>query len=153
MAKMAAVLAIAISLAAYRADAESTLLGTIDFPNSGSAEAQEAFLEGVLYLHNFEYRDAAEAFQRAQEIDSDFALAYWGEAMTYNHPLWSQQSRSKALDVLRKFGRTAADRRAKAPTLWTATAIPLARLPAVGSAPHWVRRWSWAMWPAHSPNR
>ncbi|HET9370585.1 MAG TPA: tetratricopeptide repeat protein, partial [Vicinamibacterales bacterium] len=63
-------------------------LGTLAFPNSGNAAAQEPFLRGVLLLHSFEYDAAAEAFREAQQADPNFALAYWGEAMTYNHPLW-----------------------------------------------------------------
>ena len=96
--------------------AEDALLGEIDFPNSGAAEAQADFMEGVLYLHNFEYGSAAEAFRRAREIDPDFAMAYWGEAMTYNHPLWAQQARKEAVDVLRKLARTPEERQAKAGT-------------------------------------
>ena len=65
-------------------------LGSIVFPNSGKAEAQPAFLRGVLLLHNFAYPQAKDAFVEAQKIDPNFALAYWGEAMTYNHPLWNQ---------------------------------------------------------------
>ncbi len=65
-------------------------LGTIVFPNSGKPEAQAAFLRGVLLLHNFAYPQAERAFVEAQKIDPKFVLAYWGEAMTYNHPLWNQ---------------------------------------------------------------
>jgi len=63
-------------------------LGTIVFPNSGKPEAQHAFLRGVLLLHNFAYPEAAQSFIQAQQADPNFALAYWGEAMTYNHPIW-----------------------------------------------------------------
>ncbi len=88
-------------------------LGTLDFPNSGSEEAQESFIRGVLLLHSFEFEDAAEAFQEAQAVDPDFALAYWGEAMTHNHPLWRQQNRDAALKVLQRFGATSDERMAK----------------------------------------
>ena len=64
--------------------------GTIVFPNSGKSEAQPAFLRGVLLLHNFAYPQAERAFVEAQKIDPKFALAYWGEAMTYNHPIWHE---------------------------------------------------------------
>jgi tetratricopeptide (TPR) repeat protein len=90
------------------------LLGEISFPNSGSPEAQKDFIEGVLYLHNFEYEDAADAFLRAQEVDPDFALAYWGEAMTHNHPLWGQQDTEAARSILGRLAPTADERRAKA---------------------------------------
>ena len=96
--------------------AEGQLLGKIEFPNSGMAEAQADFIEGVLYLHNFEYEEANAAFKRAQEIDPDFAMAHWGEAMTFHQSLWNKQSRSSAVDVLRRLGQTAEDRAAKAPT-------------------------------------
>ena len=76
-------------------------LGTISFANSGNAEAQRTFIEGVLLMHSFEFEDAATAFRAAQEIDADFALAYWGEAMTYNHPLWRQQDKAAAIAAAR----------------------------------------------------
>lgn len=91
-------------------------LGAISFPNSGSPEAQEAFRRGVLLLHSFEYGPAAEAFREAQAIDPHFALAYWGEAMTYNHPLWRQQDRDRALSALERLAPTPEARRAKAPS-------------------------------------
>jgi tetratricopeptide (TPR) repeat protein len=77
--------------------------GETEFPNSGAAEAQEPFLRGLLLLHSFEYSEARTAFQQAQEIDSDFAMAHWGEAMTHNHPIWMEQDRTAALQALRDF--------------------------------------------------
>ena len=95
---------------------EITDLGSLDFPNSGAPEAQQAFARGVLLLHSFEYEDAREAFQEASEIDPDFALAFWGEAMTHNHPLWRQQDRDAALEALAGYAATARERAEKAPT-------------------------------------
>ncbi|MDX1646001.1 MAG: hypothetical protein R3304_02560 [Longimicrobiales bacterium] len=91
-------------------------LGTIEFPNSGSRDAQPPFIEGVLLLHSFEFEDAAEAFREAQAIDPDFALAYWGEAMTYNHPLWREQDKKAALRALDRYAPSPSQRLAKAPT-------------------------------------
>ncbi len=93
-----------------------TQLGTVHFPNSGAEEAQEAFQRGIAALHSFWYEEAEEAFRNAQEIDPDFALAYWGEAVSHNHPLWSEQDISAAREVLERFGATRAERRAKTPT-------------------------------------
>src|SRR5919109_5320507 len=89
-------------------------LGTIRFPTSGAAAAQPAFLEGVKALHSFQFDEAAEAFRRAQKADPDFALAYWGEAMSYNHPLWAQQDRDAARKALEKLAPTPEARLAKA---------------------------------------
>ncbi|HYS53906.1 MAG TPA: hypothetical protein VER58_09130 [Thermoanaerobaculia bacterium] len=77
-------------------------LGTIVFANSGKPEAQAAFLRGVLLLHNFAYPQAKSAFVEAQKIDPNFALAYWGEAMTYNHPIWNQVDVDKGRGVLER---------------------------------------------------
>jgi len=91
-------------------------LGTIDFPTSAPAAAQAPFIRGVLFLHSFEYESAAQAFRQAQAAAPDFALAYWGEAMTYTHPVWNEQDVSKARAALARLGSTPAARRAKAPT-------------------------------------
>lgn len=91
-------------------------LGDIEFPNSGAPEAQESFIRGVLLLHSFEFADAAEAFRQAQEADPDFAIAYWGEALTHNHPLWRHQDRDAAREVLQRLGDDPEERAAKAPT-------------------------------------
>lgn len=91
-------------------------LGSVSFPNSGAPEAQEDFIRGVLLLHSFEYDDAAAAFRRAQEADPDFAMAYWGEAMTYTHPVWNQKDPEAARAVLARLAPTPQERAAKAPT-------------------------------------
>jgi tetratricopeptide (TPR) repeat protein len=109
-----------------RADpAGHATLGEIHFPTSGMAAAQPDFKRGVLLLHSFEYEDAAAAFRDGERRDPDFAMAYWGEAMTYNHPLWHQQDREAGRAALAKLtaraaldrlAPTAEARRAEAPT-------------------------------------
>jgi tetratricopeptide (TPR) repeat protein len=96
--------------------AQTTGVGDVRFANSGAAAAQAPFLAGLAQLHNFEYDAAASLFRRAQEIDPGFAMAYWGEAMTYNHPVWMQQDRDAAQKALSKLGQTPDARLAKAPT-------------------------------------
>lgn len=91
-------------------------LGQVDFPTSGSPAAQGSFLRGVAALHSFWYDEAADAFREAQKADPGFAMAYWGEAMTYNHPIWYEQDRDAALAALARLGDTPAARAAKAPT-------------------------------------
>ena len=96
--------------------AASQDLGAIDFPTSGSPAAQPHFIRGVLLMHSFEYDDAREAFIEAQKADPNFAMAYWGEAMTFNHPVWQRTSPDLAKAALNKLAPTADARRAKAAT-------------------------------------
>ncbi len=91
-------------------------LGRISFPTSGSPRATPAFLRGVLLLHSFEYDDAIDAFRQAQKTDPGFAMAYWGEALAYNQPLWLNENLDKARATLARLGPTRAARQSKAPT-------------------------------------
>ncbi|WP_447969874.1 hypothetical protein [Nitrospira sp. M1] len=91
-------------------------LGQIDFPTSGAPDAKPWFLRGVLLLHNFQYDDAKEAFQMAQQLDATFAMAYWGEAMTENHPLWGEQNLKEGRAILSRLASDPNARLAKAPT-------------------------------------
>ena len=90
--------------------------GEVAFANSGAKAAQADFAAGMALLHDFEYPAAAEAFRRAQTADPGFAMAYWGEAMTYNHPVWMQQDAVAARAALARLAPTAELRQAKAPT-------------------------------------
>ncbi|MEQ1911511.1 MAG: hypothetical protein ABMA15_22030 [Vicinamibacterales bacterium] len=91
-------------------------LGRISFPTSETGTAQAAFVRGVLNLHNFEYDEAILAFREAQTQSPAFAMAYWGEALSYTQPLWYNENVGKAREVLNRLGPTAAARLAKAPT-------------------------------------
>ena len=88
--------------------------GSITFPTSGAPAAQDAFLTGVKALHNFQFDEAAVAFKQAQAADPQFAMAYWGEAMSHNHPLWAQQDLAKAKEALDRLAPTHEARLAKA---------------------------------------
>lgn len=90
--------------------------GAVQFANSGAPAAQADFAAGLALLHDFEYTAAAEAFRRAQTMDPGFAMAYWGEAMTYNHPVWMEQDAVAARAALSRLAPTPELRRAKAPT-------------------------------------
>lgn len=95
-----------LALCSQVALAQQPRLGTVNFPTSGSAAAQPHFLRGVGYLHSFEYNLAAQAFREAQRADPAFAMAYWGEAMTHNHPVWNQQALDSARAILARAPRT-----------------------------------------------
>ncbi len=75
-------------------------LGSIDFPTAADGEAQQQFLTGVLALHSFWYPEARTHFQRARELDPNFAMAYWGEAMTHDHPIWGQHDQESGHEIL-----------------------------------------------------
>src|SRR6478735_5440264 len=119
--KLAGALLLSLALAAPVAAHESggppaaRVLGQLSFPTtSKNAQAQAAFVEGMLYLHIFEYPSAAKSFQQAQALDPGFAMAYWGEAMTYTHPVWNQQDLDAGRAALAKLAPTAQARAAKA---------------------------------------
>ncbi len=86
-------------------------LGTATFPTSThSAVAQNDFIRGLLLLHLFQYPDAAKSFVAAETADPGFAMAYWGEAMTFNHGVWDQVDVKAGQAALAKFGATAEER-------------------------------------------
>jgi Tfp pilus assembly protein PilF len=90
-------------------------IGNFDFPTSGSPAAQQHFLLGVGYLHSFGLTQAQAEFRKAQEIEPDFAMAYWGEAFTYQHPFFGQLDDGPG-QALMRLGTSHEARLAKAPT-------------------------------------
>lgn len=114
-AVVAAVAALGMAAAAC-AEARTEELGRVEFQASGAAEARPWFERGVAALHSFWYEEAEESFRRAREIDPRFVLAYWGEAMTHNHPIWDQVDVAAGRAVLEALAPTAEERAAKAPT-------------------------------------
>ena len=113
------IIALLCSLAASPALAQFDSVGSLKFPTSTeSPEAQSHFLRGVAILHSFGWKQAIEQFQAAQNLDSDFVLAYWGETLCYNHPLFGGPTpdEDNPRKVLARLGSTRAARAAKATT-------------------------------------
>jgi tetratricopeptide (TPR) repeat protein len=108
----AALLAALVSPASAQFDS----VGVLSFPTSGSAKAQPHFLRGVAILHSFGWKQAIAEFKQAQTIEPDFAMAYWGETLCYNHPLMAEQDAKSPRAVLARLGPNPAARLAKAPT-------------------------------------
>jgi len=50
------------------------------------------FDRALALLHNFWYLRALQGFQQVTKDDPECAMAYWGAAMTYNHPFWDAPS-------------------------------------------------------------
>ncbi|MEM8935872.1 MAG: hypothetical protein AAGC77_05650 [Pseudomonadota bacterium] len=90
--------------------------GVTEFEASGSREAHSVFLVGLLQLHNFEFEDARASFQRTLEIDPDFTMAVWGEALTHWQPLWPTSNIDAARAVFEKLGDTPEERTSKGRT-------------------------------------
>src|ERR1044071_7207219 len=100
------IITLVMGLLAFGVSAQESQLGRVEFPTSGSAKAQQHFLRGLAALHSFWYEEAIDAFRESTKVEPDFAMGYWGEAMAYNHPLWSEQDLDAARVVLAKIKET-----------------------------------------------
>jgi len=98
------------------ASAQLENVGNLSFPTSAKPDAQRHFLRGVAILHSFGWKQAIAEFQAAQKLQPDFAMAYWGETLCYNHPLNSQMDPKEPRNVLARLGPDRAARVAKAAT-------------------------------------
>src|SRR5438067_11459357 len=65
---------------------------TVDFPVSCTPEARPEFVRGVALLHSFFYEEARRIFTSVAEQDPKCAMAQWGIAMTWWHPIWTPPS-------------------------------------------------------------
>lgn len=64
-------------------------LGTVAFRVECEEEAKAHFERGLALLHHMTYKGARAEFATVTEVDPGCAMGYWGQAMTYIHPLWS----------------------------------------------------------------
>jgi tetratricopeptide (TPR) repeat protein len=63
--------------------------GKIEFPISSDAAVRAEFERGVALLHSFFYEEARRIFTALAEKDPNCAMAHWGIAMTWWHPIWT----------------------------------------------------------------
>jgi tetratricopeptide (TPR) repeat protein len=63
--------------------------GKVEFPVSCAADVQSEFARGVALLHSFFYEEARRVFTSVAERDPKCAMAQWGIAMTWWHPIWT----------------------------------------------------------------
>lgn len=77
------------SAAASNAAHVADVTGTVHFENSCSSEVSDAFDVAVAMLHSFEFDESRMNFEQIAVDDPACAMAYWGIAMTYYHPLWA----------------------------------------------------------------
>jgi len=89
--------------------------GTVDFKVSGAPEVRSEFIRGVALLHSFFYEEARRIFTEVAAKDPNCAMAQWGIAMTWWHPIWTpptpdEMSAGKAA-IERAMGMTAGTER------------------------------------------
>jgi hypothetical protein len=75
-------------------------LGQLDFPITGSLECQRLFRQGMLEMHSFQYDQAHASFGAALKTDAGCAMAAWGDAMAYEHPVWAERDLAKGKAAL-----------------------------------------------------
>jgi tetratricopeptide (TPR) repeat protein len=63
--------------------------GRVSFPVSCAPAVQSDFNRGVALLHSFFYEEARRVFTAIAERDPKCAMAQWGIAMTWWHPIWT----------------------------------------------------------------
>jgi len=63
--------------------------GTIHLPVACKPEVANDFETAVALLHSFFYDEARRRFEEILKLDPDCAMAWWGIAMTWYHPLWA----------------------------------------------------------------
>src|SRR6266513_2150502 len=63
-------------------------VGKVEFPISCAPAVQSEFARGVALLHSFFYEEARRVFTALAERDPKCAMAQWGIAMTWWHPIW-----------------------------------------------------------------
>jgi tetratricopeptide (TPR) repeat protein len=63
--------------------------GKVEFPISCAPTVQSDFSRGVALLHSFFYEEARRVFTSVAERDPKCAMAQWGIAMTWWHPIWT----------------------------------------------------------------
>jgi tetratricopeptide (TPR) repeat protein len=63
--------------------------GTIRFEVTCRPEVKQDFETAVALLHSFFYDEARRRFIEIAERDPGCAMAWWGVAMTWYHPLWA----------------------------------------------------------------
>src|SRR5436853_7583823 len=64
-------------------------VGKVEFPISCTPSVQSEFSRGVALLHSFFYEEARRVFASVAERDPKCAMAQWGIAMTWWHPIWT----------------------------------------------------------------
>lgn len=82
-------------------------IGRVHMPIS-CARVQDEFDRGLALLHSFWYDRALDVFDDVIANDPRCRIAYWGAAMTYNHPLWAPPTNDDVAAALKYLHRGSA---------------------------------------------
>jgi tetratricopeptide (TPR) repeat protein len=109
-------------------------LGHVHMDISCAPAVSGVFDRALALLHNFWYARALEAFTEVAQQDPQCAMAYWGAAMTYNHPFWDAPTKAEetaAWEAVQKGMRTT--RRSSRETTYLAAVAALYKDGGAGS--------------------
>ena len=108
------IIALALASAALEPGHSHELqLGKVSFEATCSPSAKTHFQRGLAWLHSFGYQQAERSFSEAATADPACAIAHWGVAISYFHPLWYPPT---AQDLQRASAALAKARKAGAPS-------------------------------------
>jgi tetratricopeptide (TPR) repeat protein len=93
-------------------------LGTVNLATSCNADASAHLQRGLALLHHMMYDGAERAFIAATKAQPDCAMGYWGQAMSFVHPIWSdppdamrfEKGRSLVKEAQRRGTKTSRER-------------------------------------------
>jgi len=64
-------------------------IGEVEFATTCEEGVSDDFNRAVALLHSFEFAESRQTFEAVAAADPGCAMAHWGVAMTYYHPLWA----------------------------------------------------------------
>ena len=83
------VLTVCSSANGKQTDMYGDQLGSVQVPLPCNEEANRHFERGLALLHHMTYVGARAAFVASSQLYPNCTMGYWGQAMSYIHPLWS----------------------------------------------------------------
>lgn len=97
-----------VALAPQHALSDATLARLSYRVTTGSDEAQRWFDHGLAYTFGFNHAEATRAYRRAQVLDPDCAMCFWGEAYALGGNINAGMSPEAGPQALEAIGRAAA---------------------------------------------
>lgn len=85
-------------------------LGDVMLPFTCAASVTDQAKRGLALLHHMTYAGARQIFAEIARQQPDCALGYWGQAMSYIHPLWSDPPSAEQFEQGRELAAAAKSR-------------------------------------------